>query len=151
MYYETLAQGYEELHRDEQLEKLAIIRDNLVLRGNERILDVGCGPCWSTDFFPNVVGVDPVKYNSQVIQASAEKLPFADKSFDIILCVTAIHHFELSAALREMRRVAKDGARFVITVLKKSPRKDAIISDILQQFRAETVFDSDNDVILFIR
>lgn len=45
----------------------------------------------------------------------AEKLPFRDASFDIITARQAPHHFaDIRAAVREMARVAKPGARVVI-------------------------------------
>jgi SAM-dependent methyltransferase len=41
--------------------------------------------------------------------ASAEELPFADASFEVVACRIAAHHFaDVNAALREMARVAKD-------------------------------------------
>ena len=100
-YYTEISSGYEELHKEEQLKKLRIIKDNLILSKNARILDVGCGPCWSAEFFENVVGVDPafelLHRNKKVktIQARAEALPFKDHCFDVVLCVTAVHHFDL--------------------------------------------------------
>jgi ubiquinone/menaquinone biosynthesis C-methylase UbiE len=48
-------------------------------------------------------------------QGIAESLPFADASFDIVTVRTAPHHFaDVRAAIREMARVAKSGARIVI-------------------------------------
>jgi SAM-dependent methyltransferase len=42
------------------------------------------------------------------IQASAEKLPFADDSFDAALAVNTIHHWtDLEAGLHELQRVAR--------------------------------------------
>ena len=47
----------------------------------------------------------------------AEKLPFADNSFDIVTCLGSLEHFlDQAAALREMVRVAKHDARVVILV-----------------------------------
>jgi ubiquinone/menaquinone biosynthesis C-methylase UbiE len=54
-------------------------------------------------------------------QGIAESLPFADASFDIVTVRTAPHHFaDIRAAIREMARVAKPGAR-VIVVDSASP------------------------------
>lgn len=48
-------------------------------------------------------------------QGIAEALPFPDASFDIVTVRTAPHHFaDIRAALREMARVAKPGARIVV-------------------------------------
>ena len=150
MYYETLSSGYEALHREEQLHKLRLIRENIQLHGDERILDVGCGPCWSRELFPHVIGIDPVHYNEHVIQASAESIPFPAQSFDIILCVTTIHHFELDKALAEMKRVAKNDALFVITVLKKASLFHRIVEQLQQEFGTLLETDGTQDNILFL-
>jgi SAM-dependent methyltransferase len=50
------------------------------------------------------------------IQASAERLPLDDGSFDAALAVNTVHHWtDLRAGLRELRRVARE--RIVIFVL----------------------------------
>ena len=150
MYYETLSAGYEALHREEQLHKLRFIYENIKLRGDERILDVGCGPCWSRELFPHIIGIDPVQYNEHVIQASAESIPFPAQSFDIILCVTAIHHVELDKAIVEMKRVAKSDALFVITALKKASLFHRIVERLQQEFGTLLEIDGGQDNILFL-
>src|SRR5919199_3184901 len=43
-----------------------------------------------------------------VVQASAERLPLADGSYDAVLAVNTVHHWsDLRAGLRELRRVAR--------------------------------------------
>jgi SAM-dependent methyltransferase len=52
--------------------------------------------------------------NITVQQAAAEALPFADASFDIVLCRFTAHHWQnLEAGLRQARRVLKPGGRAV--------------------------------------
>jgi ubiquinone/menaquinone biosynthesis C-methylase UbiE len=47
----------------------------------------------------------------------AEKLPFADGQFDLVSCLGSLEHFvEPLVSLREMARVAKADARFLILV-----------------------------------
>ncbi len=53
--------------------------------------------------------------NVETQQGPAEKLPFADASFDIVTVRQAPHHFaDVRNAVREMARVARPGARVVI-------------------------------------
>ena len=148
-YYNQIAGSYEELHKEEQLNKLRIIKENLHLSGTEKILDIGSGPCWSTEFFEHVVGIDTafglLDKKKAVVNGEAERLPFKDCSFDIILCVTAVHHFDVERAFREMKRVAKPDAVYIITVLKA---RSSIIPRIREYFTTCQMLEEDKDTIL---
>jgi ubiquinone/menaquinone biosynthesis C-methylase UbiE len=49
------------------------------------------------------------------VRGDASALPFADDSFDAVLCTLAIHHFgALDAPFAELRRVLRPGGRCVI-------------------------------------
>src|SRR3989344_8245265 len=148
-YYQETAKGYEELHKEEQLNKLRIIRGHVRVPG--KVLDIGCGPFWSADFFDDIIGIDPAFTGKDIIRASAEKMPFPDKTFDTILCVTAIHHFKLDAAILEMKRVAKKNAQLVITVLKKSPKFNNIVKILNVEFVLEKKVDQQQDEVYFLR
>jgi ubiquinone/menaquinone biosynthesis C-methylase UbiE len=53
--------------------------------------------------------------NAVAVVAEAERLPFADGAFDLVLCRIAPHHFaDLGAALREVARVLTPDGRFVL-------------------------------------
>jgi SAM-dependent methyltransferase len=55
--------------------------------------------------------------DSEIHCGSAEKLPFADREFDFISCLGALEHFlDPHTALREMIRVAKPNALFLLLV-----------------------------------
>ncbi|HXJ17876.1 MAG TPA: methyltransferase domain-containing protein [Candidatus Polarisedimenticolia bacterium] len=59
-------------------------------------------------------------------QGTAESLPFPDSTFDIVTVRQAPHHFaDVRAAICEMARVAKPGAR-VIIVDSTSPEDDSL-------------------------
>src|SRR3989338_6756437 len=58
-YYDVIAKGYNELHSGEQLNKLSIIRNNIKINKNTKILDVGCGTGISSGFDCFVAGIDP--------------------------------------------------------------------------------------------
>jgi len=56
-----------------------------------------------------------VPETSLLVQANAERLPFADQAFDVVLHVGGINFFDQPAiAVREMQRVAKPGAMVVV-------------------------------------
>jgi ubiquinone/menaquinone biosynthesis C-methylase UbiE len=151
-YYNQIADSYEELHKEEQIKKLQIIKSNITATKTTKILDIGSGSCWSAEFFDNVTCIDPSfnllkeSTNATRIQATAEALPFKDHSFDIILCVTAIHHFNLDKAIKEMKRVGKN--QYIITTLKKAQNKQQILRKLKQNFTIEKEVEEEKDVIL---
>jgi SAM-dependent methyltransferase len=94
------------------------------LRAGQRVLDVGCGKGFLlyelTQVVPGLViqGLDisaygvenakpEVKANLRV--GHAQTLPFADRSFDLVVSINTLHNlycYELDRALREMERVS---------------------------------------------
>jgi SAM-dependent methyltransferase len=57
----------------------------------------------------NVVTVDPAPGMQADVLSSAEHLPFADGSFDVVVTRIAPHHFpDIRAAVSEMARVSRD-------------------------------------------
>ena len=97
-----------------------------------KVLDVGCGNGRYSgmtyeeagvkyiDLVNNDVrGVDPITPNYEtrfpVDIAKAESLPYADNSFDAVVFATSLDHMESPlSALREARRVVKDGGSVII-------------------------------------
>jgi len=64
--------------------------------------------------------------NVETRQGIAESLPFPDATFDIVTVRQAPHHFaDVPAAVREMARVAKPGAR-VLVIDSMSPEDDSL-------------------------
>jgi SAM-dependent methyltransferase len=63
-----------------------------------------------------VVSCDPAPGMQPDVVCSAEDMPFADASFDLVACRVAAHHFEdVAAAVREMARVSRDRVLIVDT------------------------------------
>ena len=79
-----------------------------------QVLDVGCGDKPYLPYFSSAreyVGVDPANEHADV-RAHAEQLPFADSSFDLVLCVQVLEHVDDPArVVRELHRVARPGGR----------------------------------------
>lgn len=155
-YYNQIAAGYDELHKEEQERKLAIIKQNLDVKKSDRLLDVGCGTGISTQFHCECVGIDPsagLLKKAEVgnfLQASAENIPFEDNSFDMVISVTAVHNFkDIERALDEIRRVAKD--RVVLSILKKSPKAGLIQDLIYKKFKVNKVIMEQKDTIYFLK
>ncbi|MBT4541196.1 methyltransferase domain-containing protein [Candidatus Woesearchaeota archaeon] len=158
-YYDKISEGYDELHKEEQLKKIKIIKQHLDIKQNSKILDLGCGPYygkWDGD----VTGVDP---SSELLKLAAnkgiktycekaEQLSFPDDSFDYIISITAIQNFDdIEQGVKEIKRVTKPEAEVVITFLKNSSKKQEIIKIIRKHFNTTKEIEEDKDIILFMK
>jgi SAM-dependent methyltransferase len=94
-----------------------------------RILDVGCGTGANLEMlarFGHAEGVDVSpealafcreRGLKNVRQGEAERLPFADSSFDIVTALDVVEHLDDDAAgLREMGRILRPGGRVLLFV-----------------------------------
>jgi SAM-dependent methyltransferase len=84
-----------------------------------RVLDVGCGPSPYRELLPpdaRYVGVDYKRQPGVALIAAADALPFADGSFDGVMCTEMIEQsprpWQLMA---ELARVIKPGGRLYLT------------------------------------
>ncbi|MPZ72164.1 MAG: methyltransferase domain-containing protein [Nitriliruptorales bacterium] len=89
------------------------------VRQGARILDVGSadGPsvAWLGDRV--AVDIDPRGLRVGSVCASAEALPFPDKTFDVVTAFDVVEHCEHErVALSEFRRVVKDGGAVLLSV-----------------------------------
>lgn len=113
---------------------MAMVGGMLGCRPGDRILDLGAGSGFSTEmlvrFGYRVIALDPDapalrrgmrrlrldrRLRPEVAWAAAgiaERLPFADRSFDGVVGMNVIHHVDdLGAAVEELARVLKPGGR----------------------------------------
>jgi SAM-dependent methyltransferase len=65
----------------------------------------------------SVVACDPAPGMQPDVVCRAEDLPFADRSFDVVTCRTAAHHFvDIRRAMAELARVSRDRVLVVDTL-----------------------------------
>ncbi|MBY0399740.1 class I SAM-dependent methyltransferase [Myxococcota bacterium] len=118
---------------------LTVDLERLDVRPGHWLLDAGCGEgrhCFgSQNRGANVVGLDldlasmrmPGKVLAKqgrakgrlgaMLQGDAFHLPFADASFDRVICSEVMEHVhDYRAAARELARVAKPGAKIAVTI-----------------------------------
>jgi SAM-dependent methyltransferase len=96
-----------------------------------RILDAGCGTGailqrlgnsdknFGIDLAPEAIAICRERGLENVRQADICDLPFADNSFDAVICSSVIYHewvSDVGAAIREMRRVLSPGGVLIVNV-----------------------------------
>ncbi len=148
--YAKIAKSYNELYGDEQRNKLRLIKSKITVNG--WILDIGSGMGISAEFFKNIILLEPEinllkQSKGKKICGRAEDLPFKNNSFDCIICVTAIHHFNLKQAIQEIKRVSKKEARYAFTIMKKAKNFEKITKGLHKNFNLKEI-DEEKDLIL---
>jgi ubiquinone/menaquinone biosynthesis C-methylase UbiE len=158
-YYDTIAESYNELYKEEQIEKIAIVKKHIEIKPEYKLLDVGCGNAFYLDDFKcECVGIDPSKKllsqykgKHKVIQGKAEKIPFQENEFDVVVSFTAIQNFNnIEKGLNEIKRVGKN--IFVLTFIKRSVNADTtknLIKSIFSEFNIKEI-KHEKDVILIL-
>ena len=151
-YYDNIADGYEELYKEEQLKKLNLINDNMVVYRSDLMLDVGCGPGFASEVFDcRIMGLDPSEEllkqcSFKTVRCEAEEMPFPDNYFDVVIAVTSIHNFDdFKKGLLEMKRVGKE--RFAFTLLRKSSKFTEMESFIRNNFTIRRKIVEEKDLI----
>ncbi|HEX8558953.1 MAG TPA: class I SAM-dependent methyltransferase [Pyrinomonadaceae bacterium] len=128
------ARGHEAEYVEAMRARSARVREKLErvrpLGGDARVLEVGSGAHGLIFFFGTTrgVGCDPLacdyaalfpawQGHARTIAAAGERLPFADASFDVVLCDNVVDHAESPARIvRELSRVLAPGGLLYFTV-----------------------------------
>lgn len=128
-FHRFLASRYREqpfFRQENQQRVRGLLREFALQAGSERLLDVGCGTGFildlAHDLFQKLDGVDLTpemlvqvtpRDNLTLALSQAEKMPFADNSFNVVTCYSVLHHIEdLPSVFTEARRVLKPGGIF---------------------------------------
>jgi len=149
-YYNQIAKSYNELHEEEQKKKLELIAKHLKIK--EPILDIGAGTGISTKYFKSIILSDPSiemlkTVKGKRITATAEKLPFKNKTFNTIISITALHHTDIKKAIKEIKRVSKKDCSYAFTILKRAKKYALIRQELKKSFNLREI-DEEKDLIL---
>ena len=131
--YDSIANDYErKLWFDQVILGVARFRKKLMSKAQGKILDVACGTGLNFPFFPpgtDITGIDfsrgmlevarqnvsGLGLNASLAVMDAQKLDFADRSFDTVVSALSTCTFpDPIAALREMRRVCRSEGRILL-------------------------------------
>jgi SAM-dependent methyltransferase len=128
------AAGHEEEYAEAMRTRSAFVREKIErvrpVSLDARVLEVGSGAHGLIFYFGTTtgVGVDPLacdyavlfpawQRRAQTVAAAGERLPFADSSFDVVLCDNVVDHAESPAQIaRELARVLAPGGLLYFTV-----------------------------------
>lgn len=98
----------------------------------DSILDVGCGTgylidllqkqkeaeYYGLDLSPEMLKMAKAKFDDKVTltEGCADKLPYADDTFDVVTCIQSFHHYPYARkAMAEAYRVLKPGGLYILS------------------------------------
>ncbi|MCF7860834.1 class I SAM-dependent methyltransferase [Candidatus Woesearchaeota archaeon] len=165
--YDISSPTYINLHKDEQINKIRLIANEIRPKPNEKLLNIGCGPFFSDKFFDcQKYGIDPSKellnlakrnhVNAELTLGRAEELPYEDNFFDYIVSVSALHHVEdIELAMDEIKRVLSEKKHkknfcIALSILTESSRFKIIEKSISYHFTVQKIILEGRDTIFFI-
>jgi len=108
---------------------VSILKEQISLKPNDKILDIGCGPCGMINCFDigERYGLDPlIDYylsnfdmprETKWVRGIGESLPFKDEHFDVVIATDTLDHVEEPGkVLAEIKRVLKEGGFLFLTI-----------------------------------
>lgn len=125
------------------------MKDYYKLRDNCSILDIGCGKGFMLydfkELMPNctVAGIDISNYAIENAMsevkpflkvASAEELPYPDKSFDLVISINSIHNLpleRLKTALKQIQRVCRKHSYITVDAWRNEIERENLFKWVL--------------------
>jgi ubiquinone/menaquinone biosynthesis C-methylase UbiE len=141
-----------------------VMKKHYALREDAAILDIGCGKGFMLHDFKeaipqgSVAGIDVSEYAIENAMdsvkpwlklGSAEKLPFPDDSFDLVIAINSIHNLHLEPcieALKEIERVSRGNSYITVDAWRNEAERLSLMKWVLT---AETMMPVDDWVKLF--
>ena len=141
------------------------IRDHYGLAEDAAILDIGCAKGFMLRDFQllmpqaRLAGMDVSSYAIEnalepvkhlVREENAKSLPYADKSFDLVLAINTIHNLseeDCKNSLREIARVSRRNAFVMVDAYRTEEQREAMLRWVLT---AETMLSVDQWLELFV-
>jgi ubiquinone/menaquinone biosynthesis C-methylase UbiE len=140
------------------------MKDHYNLADNAAILDIGCAKGFMLYDFKQlmpgatIAGIDVSEYaiENAIAEvkpflkiASGEKLPYPDKSFDLVVSINSIHNLpieRLKNSLREIQRVCRGNSYITVDAWRNETERENLYKWVLT---AETMMHVDDWEKLF--
>ena len=140
------------------------MKDYYNLPDNASILDIGCGKGFMLNDFKElmpastIAGIDVSDYAISNAMASvkpflkiagAEKLPYPDKSFDLVISINSIHNLpieRLKTSIKEIKRVCRGNSYITMDAWHNETERENLFKWVLT---AETMLHVDDWKKLF--
>lgn len=125
------------------------IIDHYGLKSGDRVLDVGCAKgflvkdlmdacpgleVWGLDISEYAIAQSHPDIAGRLVRGTADRLPFADRSFQAVLCINVIHNLEREAclrAIREVERLAPGRAYIQVDAYRDETERDIFLDWVL--------------------
>lgn len=138
-FHREQAEGYDDTHT---VAPFVVDLYRGLVDAEDRALDLGVGTGAMRQILPTetVVGVDlsrPMLLQAEnddlLVQGLADRLPFADDAFDVVVGRSVLHHLpDLPAVYREIRRVLRPSGRFCVA---NEPTPSPLSTRLLSRLR----------------
>lgn len=120
-------------------------RDHYKLADDAKVLDVGCAKGFMLYDFKqlmpglNITGIDISEYGishakeevKDYLQVgNAQKLPFEDNSFDLVICINTVHNLpleECKQAIREIERVSTGNSFITMDAWRNEEERERLL------------------------
>jgi ubiquinone/menaquinone biosynthesis C-methylase UbiE len=111
------------------------------IQKGDRVLDLGCGPASLWSYLTKIKGIELVGADisaamikeakklypqGKFMVANAEKLPFKNEEFEVVICSSALHHLPSpQKAFKEIRRILKPYGKLI----GREPQNDQFVKE----------------------
>ncbi|MEM6623537.1 MAG: bifunctional 2-polyprenyl-6-hydroxyphenol methylase/3-demethylubiquinol 3-O-methyltransferase UbiG [Pseudomonadota bacterium] len=126
--------------------------DRLVDWQDKDVLDLGCAGGFMAEALvergARVTGIDPAEQAINAARAHAagngmeirydvgvgEALPYADDSFDVVVCVDVLEHVrDLNDVMKEVARVLRPGGMFLFDTINRNPLASFVVVTVAER------------------
>lgn len=120
---QPLGKGVRELKIEDSLPKCDIIINKSLysteeICKNKKVIDIGCGYGRNKKIIEDVggewIGIEPFEGGEHTVIGSAEKIPFDNNTFDVVIMDAVLEHVQdVGKAFKEVSRVLKPNGEFI--------------------------------------